>query len=386
MGGVGSYVYYLSNMLASHENFVYVVTKNDRGEMGKKEKSNGTIRVLRLKTFKIPLLEQVLFYRLSSRKLKEVGRKFSIDIAHVNLPLVPSFAVPKTLGEALVATVHSTWKGENDALKHEPFFMLNTNEKIVRSFNHILRFFEYRLLRRSDKIIAVSNYTKKELLKNYHLNANKIKVVYNGVDVRKFRPAKNKDKVKKELGLNNDIIILYVGRLYSRKGLSTLLRAAPIVLRKFNNVKFVISGKGFQKEEKKFRTLADNLKIGEKILFVGYFPDEKLPKLYQASDIFVFPSIYENMPFALLEALASALPVVTTRVGGIPEVIDDGRNGLLVNPLEFLDLADKILFLLENPGFASEIGFSGRKTVEEKFDWRNIVRQTLEVYDEVLAK
>ncbi|MEM2280868.1 MAG: glycosyltransferase family 4 protein, partial [Candidatus Bathyarchaeia archaeon] len=111
-----------------------------------------------------------------------------------------------------------------------------------------------------------------------------------------------------------------------------------------------------------------------------------LPMLYQAADIFVLPSIYENLPFALLEAMATALPVVTTSVGGIPEVIQNGRNGLLSIPLDFHDLADKILYLLENPGFASEIGVSGRKTVKDKFNWQKIVRQVLEVYDRVLAK
>ncbi len=384
MGGIGSYVYYLSNILASYRNGVYIVTKGYSEEERKKlcEKN----WVFRLKTFKTPLLELVLFYRLSSKKLLEISKKFSIDIAHVNLPLVPSFAVPKSLGKALVATVHSTWRGENEGLKHESFLELNANEKIVRSCNNILRFFEYKLLKRSDEIIAVSNYTKKELLESYDLNANKINVIYNGVDVNKFKPSNDKDKIKKELGLNDDKIILYVGRLYCRKGLPTLLRAAPLILRKFKNVKFVISGKGFGNGEDRFRAFANRMKVGKHVSFIGYFPDEKLPKLYQAADIFVLPSVYENLPFALLEAMATALPVVTTNVGGIPEVIQDGKNGLMFNPLDFQSLADKVLYLLKNPAFASEIGFFGRKTVEEKFDWRHIIKQVLKVYDKVLLK
>lgn len=385
MGGIGSYVYYLADMLAGCENLVYIVTKKHQEERLAKT-LGGKVHVFKLKTFKTPLLELIFFYRLSSKKLGEISRKFAIDIAHVNLPLVPSFAVPKNLGEALVATVHSTWKGENEALKHESFLRLNTNEKIVRSCNHVLRFFEYRLLKRSDEIIAVSQYTKKELLKNYDLNANKINVIYNGVDVNKFKPTKDKNKSKRELGLHDDKIILYVGRLYSRKGLPTLLRAAPLILRKFRNVKFVISGKGFRNEEDRFKAFANHLKVGKNFLFIGYFPDEKLPKLYQAADIFVLPSIYENMPFALLEAMATALPVVTTNVGGIPEVINNGNNGLLFNPLDFHGLADNVLYLLENPDFASEVGVFGRRTVEEKFDWKRIVGQVFEVYDKALAK
>ncbi|MEM2439800.1 MAG: glycosyltransferase family 4 protein [Candidatus Bathyarchaeia archaeon] len=383
MGGTGSYVHYLSKILASYGNTIYIVTKGTHEE---EKRICKKIWVFRLRTFKTPLLEIILFYRVSSKKLMDVGERFKIDIAHVNLPLVPSFAVPQNLGKALVATVHSTWKGEGEALKHEFFLNLNTNEKVVRGCNRVLRFFEYRLLKRSDEIIAVSEYTKKELLENYCLNPNKINVIYNGVDVNKFKPPSDRDKAKRELGLNAGKIILYVGRLYCRKGLPTLLRCIPLVLRKFRNVKFVVSGKGFRGEEERLKALASRLKIEKNVSFIGYFPDEKLPMLYQAADIFVLPSIYENLPFALLEAMATALPVVTTSVGGIPEVIQNGRNGLLSIPLDFHDLADKILYLLENPGFASEIGVSGRKTVKDKFNWQKIVRQVLEVYDRVLAK
>ncbi|MEM3640439.1 MAG: glycosyltransferase family 4 protein [Candidatus Bathyarchaeia archaeon] len=385
-GGTGTYVYYLANMLANYGNMVYIVTKNNQDCKKKKQKESlRRIYAFQLKTLKAPLLEQIIFYKRASKKMMEIRSKFPINIAHVNLPLTSSFAVPNNFDGALVATVHTTWKGENDALKHEPFFRLNTNEKIIRSFNNVLRFFEYKLLRRSDKIIAVSEYTKKELLEEYQLKANKIKVIYNGVDIDRFRPADNKKRIKQELGLNNDTIILYVGRLYSRKGIPILLKAAPFILRKFRNVKFVISGKGLR-NEKKLKAFADNLKVRDHTLFVGYFPDEKLPKLYQAADIFVLPSMYEGMPFTILEALSSALPVVTTKVGGIPEVIEDGKNGLLIKPLDFLGLADKILFLLENPSFASEMGLSGRRIVEEKFNWQNMARQVLEIYNEVLAK
>jgi len=382
-GGIGSYVYYLSNFFAQYGNNVYVVTK---GQLTEEKKFYDKIRVFRLKTFKTPLLEAVLFYRLSSKKLTEIGQKFSIDVAHVNLPLVPSFAVPKGLGKALVATVHSTWKGENEALKYESFLRLNANEKVVRSCNNILRFFEYKLLNRADKIIAVSNFTKREILENYNLNTNKVCVIYNGVDINKFKPPDNKDKIKREFGFGNSKIVLYVGRLYCRKGLLTLLKASPLVLRKFRKVKFVISGKGLGNEESRLRNFARSLGVEENFSFIGYFPDEKLPRLYQAADIFVLPSIYENLPFALLEAMATALPVVTTTVGGIPEVVQDGKNGLLVNPLDFKTLAYKILYLLENPGFAIEIGLLARQTMEKKFNWKDIVKQVFEVYYDVLAK
>jgi glycosyltransferase involved in cell wall biosynthesis len=128
--------------------------------------------------------------------------------------LVPSFAIPRSFEKKLISTVHSTWKGEADAIKHEPFSRLNPNEKFMVSFNWLLRIQETIMLERSDKIIAVSEYTKKELLANYRFKYDKIRVIHNGVDVNKFRPAESKSKVKSELGFNEkDKLILYVGRL-----------------------------------------------------------------------------------------------------------------------------------------------------------------------------
>lgn len=382
IGGTGSYVYYLTESLARFGNRIYIITKNSR-ERVKCESPYGRVKVLQIETPKIPLLDAILFYTNSSKKVAEINRKFLIDIVHVNLPLVPSFALPKTLEAALVVTVHTTWKSESEALRYEPFLRLNRNEKIVRSFNGILSFFEYKLLERSDKIIAVSANTKEELLESYNVNASKVQVIYNGVDAGKFKPANEKDRVKREMGFNSDKVVLYVGRLYSRKGLSTLLRAAPIILQKFRKVKFVISGKSFHGEEEKLKTLASRLGVEKNVLFYGYIPDEKLPKLYQAADIFVLPSIYEGMPFTLLEASASGLPVVATRVGGIPEVVSDGENGFLVSPLDIKGLAERILYLLENPSRAHEMGLLGRRIVEEKFSWQRVAERVMEVYNEV---
>jgi glycosyltransferase involved in cell wall biosynthesis len=382
-GGTGAYVYYLSNELMKHGNSIYIVTGYDES---RDVKVNEQRHVFFLKTLKIPVVKSFLFAGSAFRKLNEMRGRFPVDITHVNLPLVPSFAVPEGFGKTLISTVHSTWKGEAEAIRGEPFSRLNPNEKFMVSFNWFLRIFENGMLERSNKIIAVSEYTKRELLKYYKLNENKIRVIHNGVAVDKFKPTNDKLKAKAELGFNpEDKAILSVGRLYARKGLFTLIESMPSVIRKFKNAKFIISGKGLSNEMKKLVDHAAKLGVKENIVFTGYFPDEKLPKLYQAADIFAFSTFYENLPFAILEALSSGLPVVTTNVGGIPEIIDDGKNGFLVEPFNSEQLADRILYLLENPPAASEFGFLGRKTVEERFDWRLIVKKVLRVYDEALS-
>jgi len=288
-------------------------------------------------------------------------------------------------GKTLISTVHSTWKGEAEAIKGEPYSRLNPNEKFMVSFNWFLRLFEESMLKKSNKIIAVSNFTKRELLQYYKVKEDKISVIHNGVDVTKFQPTSNKRRAKEELGLKTDeIAILSVGRLYARKGLFTLIESIPAVTRRFPRAKFIISGKGQSNEMKKLVAHAEKLGVKDTILFTGYYPDKKLPMLYQAADVFAFSTFYENLPFAVLEALATGLPVVTTNVGGIPEMIENGKNGFLVQPSNSRELSDRILYFLEHPSEASEIALCARKVIEERFDWRLIVRKVLRVYEEAL--
>jgi glycosyltransferase involved in cell wall biosynthesis len=382
-GGTGAYVYYLSNELIKHGHSIYIVTGYDKST---DLKVNEQLYVFFLKTPKTPVVKSFLFAGSAFRKLNKIRDACPIDIAHSNLPLVPSFAVPTGFGKTLISTVHSTWKGEAEAIKCEPYSRLNPNEKFMVSFNWFLRIFEEKMLARSNKIIAVSDFTRRELLQYYRVKEEKIRVIHNGVDVNKFKPAGDKGKAKEELGLNpEDIAILSVGRLYARKGLFTLIESMPAVIRRFRNAKFVISGKGQSNEMKKLIAHAEKLSIRDNIIFTGYFPDKKLPKLYQAADVFAFSTFYENLPFAVLEALSTGLPVVTTCVGGIPEMIDSGKNGFLVQPFNAKELSDRVLYFLEHPAEADEMGFLARKIILERFDWRFIVKKVLRVYEEALS-
>jgi glycosyltransferase involved in cell wall biosynthesis len=188
------------------------------------------------------------------------------------------------------------------------------------------------------------------------------------------------------LGFNPDEpAIVSVGRLYARKGLFTLIESMPAVVRKFPTARFIISGKGQSDEMAKLTAHAERLGVRSNIVFTGYYPDAKLPKLYQTADVFAFSTFYEHHPFAVLEALATGLPVVTTNVGGIPETITQGKDGYMCQPFDAAKFSARILELLEHNKAAAEMGAQARKTIIERFDWRIVVKDAISVYKEVLS-
>ena len=281
-GGTGSYVYYLSNQLLRNRYRVYVVTgANQTQDMH----VNPQLDVSFLKIPKMPIVKSFMLAQSSSRKLSSVKDTAQVDVTHPQLPLTPNFAVPPNYGKTIVCTVHSTWKGEAEAIRREPYLRLNANEKFLVSFNGFLRFFEEGMLHRARKIIAVSHFTKWELTNYYKISAHKIKVIHNGVDVNKFKPTGDKRNVKAALGLNpDDLAIVSVGRLYARKGLFTLIESMPAVVKRFPRAKFIISGKGQSDEMAKLNAHAERIGVKGNIIFTGYTPDKELPKLYQAVD------------------------------------------------------------------------------------------------------
>ena len=379
-GGTGAYVYYLSRQLQKLGHTVHVVARHS---VDSTEMVDG-VNVNYVRGVGNPLTRYWRFARSASKKLKELNKKFGFDIIHANLPLVPSFAIPNKSANALVSTVHSTWKGEAEAIRRGTRRKLNPNEKLMLRFNSLLRSYEKKLMKRSDALIAVSLYTKNELTELYDVDEEKIHVIYNGVDTQKFRPNRDRVGLRLELGLEEEHkIVLCVGRLYYRKGITILLKSIPEVVQKFENARFVISGKGFKKNEENLRKLTEELEIEEYVMFLGYVPDEKLPDLYAASDIFVLPALYENFPFAILEAQSTGLPVISTKVGGIPEFLEENKNGFLVEPGDPEQLAQRIMVLLEDPVLAEELGRCGRNLVEEKFAWPLITSQVVDLYHRI---
>ena len=197
------------------------------------------------------------------------------------------------------------------------------------------------------KIIANSELGKKHAINYYNIPENKIEVIYNGVDLYKFNPqVKNlyRDEIRKKFGIEkNEIVILFVGRNFKLKGVKTLIESIPLLGKEKEIIRVLIAGKG---KPSSFLRLAKKFNIENKIFFTG--ESSHIEKFYAAGDMFVFPTRYDPFANVCLEALACGLPVITTRMNGASEIIENGRNGYVVEDYTSPDeLAARITDLLQ---------------------------------------
>jgi UDP-glucose:(heptosyl)LPS alpha-1,3-glucosyltransferase len=231
---------------------------------------------------------------------------------------------------------------------------------------------------RYKKIIAISELVKQNILTHYHIPESDIEVIYNGVDLERFHPGNRgryREEIRNKHGISeSDFVILFVGSGFERKGLRFLLKAAELIPQR---VTVLIAGRGSEK--------IYNCK-GKKqnIIFCG--PQKDIHKYYAASDIFVFPTVYEPFGNVHLEALASGLPVITTNQSGAAEIIDNGLHGFVIpSPEDCTAIAERIRFLLENPDQRKSISFNARKRAEE-FSYERFLNNILNIYESLAGK
>jgi len=223
-----------------------------------------------------------------------------------------------------------------------------------------------------DKIVVPSQNLKDQLRKFTWINQEKIEVVLNGIDLScfDFDLKKEREKLLQKYGLNPRITLIGVpARLVEAKGHRYLLRAIPEIIQSFPQVKFLFAGDGSEKES--LRKLSRQLNLDDYIIFAGYIRD--IFETIAGFDLLVLPSIIEPFGLVLAEGMALKKPIVATRVGGVPEVIQDKMTGFLVPPKDPHSLAQAIMTLLQDRNLAISLGEAGRKRVEALFDIKKMV-------------
>src|ERR1700733_180831 len=176
--------------------------------------------------------------------------------------------------------------------------------------------------------------------------------------------------------------VLYVGKLEARKGFDTLIAAAVIVLREWPQTEFWFAGHGNLKDAKK---QAENLGIEDHVRLLGWVSSSELEDIYDQVDLFCLPSYNEGVPMSVLEAMSHGLPVICTRVGGLPDVVKQGSNGMFVEPGSAESIADMILHLLREPELAASLARAGRKTVQESCSLELVADRLEEIYRNLSA-
>jgi len=231
----------------------------------------------------------------------------------------------------------------------------------------------------ADRIITVSKHMT-GILRDSGYPAARMSHIHNGIDVGSVRATRRREDVRHELGVDPDTYLIgTVGRLSPVKGHASFLRAARLVLHKQSRARFLIVGDGPLSAE--LHAMAVDLRIDGACHFAGHRTDVR--DLLAAMDVFVLPSLSEGIPMALLEAMALGIPVVANAVGGVPEVVSNRVNGLLVHSGDERALANACAALTRDPALAERLSASGRRTVDEVFSYARSGEALTRVYQEV---
>ena len=229
------------------------------------------------------------------------------------------------------------------------------------------------------KVIAISAPVKDHLEIGFNVDPNKIALILNGIDSTLFAPVttKQRDLMREAKNITGNPVIGIIARLSTVKGIDVLIAAMPLVLQQFPNTCLWIVGQGDQetylKECVKKRDLTHNVKF--------------LPAVNQTSallplfDVFVMPSLQEGLGLSVMEAQASGVPVVASKVGGLVDLIEDGKTGLLVSPSQHQELAAKIIIILKNPTQAQTMATTARERIHTLFSAERMVEETRRCYE-----
>ncbi len=269
----------------------------------------------------------------------------------------------------LVCTVHSL----------EP--LRPWKEEQLGTSYHLSTWVEKVALENADRIISVSQGSKKDILDNFNVDPERVRVIHNGIDLDLYRPLFT-ETTRKAFDIDGPYV-LFVGRTSRQKGMNYLIDAMEMV---DPGVRLVCCTSAPDTKEVE-QEIADKIAKQPKVLWINsLLREDQYVELYANASVFACPSVYEPFGIINLEAMACQTPVVASRVGGILETVVDGETGFLVEPANPQAIADKINVLLRDPELAKKFGRNGRRRVEDHFSWSHIAKQTEALYSEMVEE
>ena len=325
------------------------------------------VPVYRLFTLGSGTVASLLFMFSSFLFLVKNRRKYQIIHAHLaSSPAITAAVAGKLLRKKVIVKFGRSGK-VGDIQTSDRTFLGRAKLKVLMKYG--------------DVFVCPSEEVKRESI-NYGFAKRKVVKIPNGVDTALFHPVSDlqKEDLKRRFNFPSLPILIYSGRLESVKGLAVLFTAWQKVVKDKQGSYLLIVGNGSQK--KVLINLSKKLKIIESVRFTGHV--DNVNEYLQTGDGFLFPSFAEGLSNALLEAMASELPIVATRIGGTEEVIENKKNGILVKPDNVDQLAKGIITLLRQPKIAHKLGQKARQTIEENYSIGVVAQKYLEVYKEMI--
>lgn len=305
----------------------------------------------------VNLMHDVECYALTAASL---AAKVEHDLIHAHdwMTGIAAIKAKQISGKPIVFHVHST---EYDRTANNPHPLILEYEKSA--------------LLAADKIIAISEYTKKIIIEKFKIDPQKISVIYNAINT------KPEDyKTYRESRKSNEKMVLFLARLTIQKGADYLLKAAQKVIQKRKNVKFVIVGKGPMLS--KLIDMSFELGIADKVIFAGSMAHNEVDRAYKEADLFVMPSVSEPFGLTCLEAIKNGTPVLISKQSGASEVI---KNALKVDFWDTDDMASKILSVLEHSSLSDSLQDNGYYDLR-KLTWSGQADKVIAIYQQVLSE
>lgn len=304
--------------------------------------------------------------------IRQINQKSRYDLLHTHDWLTgPAAIALQANGDlSLVVTIHATERGRNRG-------------NLQTELQHAIDRLECQLAQTADRLIVCSRHMADEVEQFFQVADSQI--IPNGVNLAHLRDGHNPAQLtafRAEYARPEEKVVFTIARLVYEKGIHILLQAAPAILARCPQTRFIIAGKGPEADKLKQQT--HYLGLADRVQFTGFISDEARNQLFQVADCAVFPSLYEPFGIVALEAMALGSSLVVSDVGGLAEIVRHGKTGIKVYPDNVESTAWGVIHALTHPDWAKNHAQRARQTVENQFTWPHIARQTIGLYSQLL--
>jgi glycosyltransferase involved in cell wall biosynthesis len=316
------------------------------------------IEVMGIKVFFLPQKEKGTDY-FSFLKVARILQQEKVDVIHTH-----------NTQPFIDGTIGSILSGRKIRIIHSDHARDFPDKKRYMFAEWLMSHFSY-------KIVGVSEHTTRNLIKYEKINPKKMLTIPNGIDGSKYNIDIDKDKKRKDLGINPTGPVIGLGvRLSEQKGITYLLQAMSSIIERFPDISLVIAGKGDLEEQ--LKNEANELGVSSNVFFVG--PRLDIPELLKLFDLYVLPSLWEGLPMVILEAMAALCPIICTDVGGVAFAITHEFNGLLIKPGDSHALSSVVVSLLSDEGKRKQFARNGIKRFQESFSADIMTKKYEQIY------